>query len=544
MSYDTQDVLPVAAATPGEDLVGQRTGRPSREQGAELRSMARGSVLNLFGVGWAGVFGFVLVIILTKGLGPRQYGVFAVATALFTILFNIGQLGSNTGLLRQIPRLKVLNRPADIRVTLLISLLPTLAVGAIMAVLVWVFAPQLASVLVKEVPAGQAEGYFRVLAPFLLVASAAPSALAGVRGFGSSRLFVLVQNIAIPTLRPVAALAVLALGFGGVAVTVTWSAPIAISFVVGAVALARLSRRAQADGGAPARPVGETSREFWSFAAARGVAGAIAIAVTWMPILFLGSMRSAREAGTFSAVSRYAIMASFAFQAMRVAIGPQISALLAQKRKTDAEAVYQTATWWLMALSWPFFLSLCVFAPTWLSVFGNSFTDGAAALTLICLSGLVDMGTGNVTLVLLMSGRSSFNLFNISAGLTVNLVLSLLLIPPYGVLGAAIAWAATVLTENLLAVAQVRYFMQMRPFGPGYPLVAFAALGCFGAVGLAARLTFGSSASTLFGSAAIGGVVYAALMWRWRHRLHFGILADVVRRRRRGPARARAGATA
>jgi O-antigen/teichoic acid export membrane protein len=277
------------------------------------------------------------------------------------------------------------------------------------------------------------------------------------------------------------------------------------------------------------------AREFWSFTAARGVAGALAIAVTQANLLLVSGLRSAHDAGIFSAVMRYVIMGTFAFQAMRVAIGPQISRLLAEHRDRDAETVFQTATWWLMALSWPLYLVLGVFASTVLALFGHGFRSGATALAILCAAELVDMGTGNVTLVLLMGGRSKWNLINIALGLAATVGLGFLLIPRYGVVGAAIAWAATIVIENGAATLQVALFMKMKPFGAGYFYVALAAVACFFLPGVVTRLVGIPGPAALALTIVAGGIVYLAVLHRFRARLRLDLLAQTLLRRGAAP---------
>jgi O-antigen/teichoic acid export membrane protein len=323
------------------------------------------------------------------------------------------------------------------------------------------------------------------------------------------------------------------------AVVLTWGAPLAIALAAAMFYLLRFVRRAERGpaGEHEPRPTKVVAREFWSFTAARGVAGAVAIAVTQVNLLLVSGLRSAHDAGVFSAVMRYVIMGTFAFQAMRVAIGPQIARLLAEHRDRDAQTVFQTATWWLMALSWPFYLVLGVFASTVLGLFGHGFTSGGTALAILCAAELIDMGTGNITLVLLMGGRSTWNLINVSLGLITTIGLGVLLIPHYGVVGAAIAWAATIVIENGAAAVQVALFMKMQPFGSGYSYVALASLACFLGLGLVARTVGLPGPAALAATVVVGGVVYLGLMHRFRTHLRLDLLAQTLLRRAPGPLR-------
>jgi O-antigen/teichoic acid export membrane protein len=141
-----------------------------------------------------------------------------------------------------------------------------------------------------------------------------------------------------------------------------------------------------------------------------------------------------------------------------------------------------------------------------------------------------------VTLVLLMGGRSKWNLINIALGLVATVGLGFLLIPRYGVVGAAIAWAATILIENGAATLQVALFMKMKPFGAGYFYVALAAVACFLLPGVVTRLVGIPGPAALALTIVAGGAVYLAVLHRFRARLRLDLLAQTLLRRGAAPA--------
>lgn len=504
---------------------------------AQLRTVARGGALNLVGVVANGLLSFGLVFVLARGLGAAGYGSLSACIGLFMILSNVGELGADTGVLHRLPRLIVHRQRRDIRPVLFASLLPVLAVGVVLAVAVTVFAGQIADLLVRG-PGDQATRFLEAMGPFLAVASAMTVLLCALRGSGNLTGYVGVQNIGVPLARPLLALLAIGAGATGFGVALAYAAPLAVGFIVALVLLIGYVRRAEdrATEDAPARSTRVVAGEFWRFAAARGVAGALAITATWVTLLLVSGLRGAHDAGVFGGVMRYVIMGTFAFQASRVVIGPMISRLLAQDKRADTELVFQTATSWLMALSWPYYLLLAVFASAALGVFGASFPAGATALTVLCLAELFDMATGNVTLVLLMGGRSSWNLCNIALGLAVTVGLGVLLIPDHGVLGAAIAWAATIVVENLAAALEVALIMKVKPFGGGFGYAGAAAFACYGLLGLLVALVLGDTLTALVTTAVVGSAGYALLLRRWRRQLRLDVLRAALRGRQVGSA--------
>lgn len=242
-------------------------------------------------------------------------------------------------------------------------------------------------------------------------------------------------------------------------------------------------------------------------------------------------MVSRYAAGIYGAVSKLALVGAFALEGNRLAIAPQLSALLARRKYDRAADLFQSATRWLVLASWPLYIVFAVFPAVVLGIFGPRYTAGAVALTVLSLAMLVNLGTGNVTVVLLMGGKSSWSAINAGAALIVNVALNLVLLPHIGIEGAAIAWGASIVVDNVTAMIEVRWVLGMAPFGPGYALVAAITLGCFGVTGIAARVLLGQTLPALAAALAVGLAAYAGVLYLARAPLQLGGLFEAFRLR-------------
>jgi len=350
----------------------------------------------------------------------------------------------------------------------------------------------------------------------------------------------LVDKVGRSALQPLLALVVIGFGFGTTAVALAFAGPIAIGFVVSCLWLWSLLRRAERRAGTVAahepRPVGDLAGRFWRFTAPRGMAGIFQVVILWINTLLLGGLDSTDAAGVFNAATRYITAGLMAGVAVQQVMGPKLSELLARRSMERSGAVYQTATTWLVTLTWPLYLTFATFSPTLLRVFGSDFQGGEAPLLILSLTMLVATAVGTVDVVLLMGGRSSWNLVDTAAALVIGVVLNVVLIPPLGVTGAALAWAASILTRNLASLAQVWIFMRLHPFGPGFPKAATAAAATYGALGVGLRLLFGTSLPVFVAYQAAAGLLYLALLARHRHALGLPVLWSELRRRNRRQA--------
>ncbi|TMJ93620.1 MAG: polysaccharide biosynthesis protein, partial [Actinobacteria bacterium] len=411
-----------------------------------------------------------------------------------------------------------------------VALLPVLVVATVAAALLFLFSPDVAGVLIRKGERDLAVDLLHVFGLFLPVAAVTTLVIAGTRGFGTMVPVTVLDRIGQPALRTILLVIAVALGAGGIVVALSWTLPLVLELGAGLAWLLLLARsveeRSRRSEPAPVRAV---FTEFWSFTAFRGLAAFLHVMVDWFDVLLVGALASGFAAGVYGAVSRLIFAGAFIQRALILALGPQISTLLARGEKDRARVVYQTATAWLILVSFPVFLTVAIFAPTVLRIFGSGFEAGRTALVIISLATLVNMATGPVTTILVMAGRSSWNLGNAAVSVTLNVALNVVLVPRYGITGAAIAWAVSIVVQNLLPVVQIWRFLDLHPFGFASIASAAAAAGCFGLVGLAVRSAWGTSLAALIVSFVSSTLLYFGFAWSFRGALSLPLLASTLR---------------
>jgi O-antigen/teichoic acid export membrane protein len=498
-----------------------------------LAVMARNGVLGFAGAGVAAVLGLALVVVVGRGLGPTGAGVFFQAVAAFTIATGLITLGADTALVKFLPSQLALGRSRDARPLVRIAAVPVVSVSLLIALIVYSQAGSIAGML-GESHRDDVAGYVRIFAPLLVIGAISALALQGIRGFHSLLPYVALQNVLIPGLRVVLIAAGVGLGLGSTAVAIGWALPLLLACILAVEVVRRRLRDLDRSGG-PAdvvTPRRVLARQFWSFSGPRGVATTLDLALTWSDVLVVGALLSAREAGIYAAVSRFATTGTLALQAMRLAIAPRLSALLSTGRLREAGDVYRASTVWVITTSWPLYLALATFGPVLLRVLGPEFASGGAALAIISLGMLVNVGTGSVQTVLLMAGRSSWLMANKAAALSVNLALNFLLVPIYGIAGAAFSWTVAIAVDNLAALVEVRLSLGLSPLGIGAGVSSAASLVTFGLFGLLVRSATGPTARGLLAYLGISSAVYLMLLWRQRRWLDLPTLRQTVPARR------------
>lgn len=501
--------------------------RVGAEAPRAVAAVARGGWWGMAGSVANAVFSFLLVGLFTRAVGADGSGVVFTGVALFTILSNTCKLGADAGLIRFVPRDLALDDGRSVPDLLRMAVLPAALVSTAAAAPL-LLSSTVARLLLPQLPPADAVSLVRLFGVFLPVTTVGMVLLGATRAYGTVVPFVAVEQIGKPALRLLIALPVAFLLPSLTALASAWLLPA----LAGAVAAWFTLRRCRAARGPTAPADGGTVswRTFWGFAAPRAVSSVFDISAVWVGVILLSAMATAGEAGVYTAIGRVVTAGTLLQLAVRLAVAPEVSRLLALGEEPEAHCLHRVSTCWIVLFSWPLFALLAAFPGTFLSAFGPEFVRGAPALVVLCAASMVNVAVGNAQTVLLMAGRSSWHLAVTAVAFTVQLTVGVLAVPAWGVLGAAASWGAAIVVENLAAALLIRWRLGFPTVDRGYVAALGVALTVCVVLG-AARTREGDTPSGLAVGMALGMCVFAISLWRYRTSLRVNELAGVLRRR-------------
>jgi O-antigen/teichoic acid export membrane protein len=274
--------------------------------------------------------------------------------------------------------------------------------------------------------------------------------------------------------------------------------------VLSAYAIRRLYRASKPPGVTTRRVERrELRRDFWRFTGPRALASVAQLALQRVDVLLVAALGGLAPAAVYAVAGRFVVLIQFANQGISQSVQPRLAEALTIGDREHANHLYQTATGWLVLVTWPINLLVILLAPVYLGLFGAEYRDGAAVVVVLACAMLVATGCGMVDMVLAMAGRTSWNLVNVLIALGVTIGLDVLLIPRLGALGAAIGLACAMVANNVLPLIQVGRAVGLHPFGRGTRAAALLSLACFGGLPLVAGPVAGLALAV---PAFLGGV--------------------------------------
>jgi len=482
--------------------------------------MARGGGLNLLGALCSQGALFLVMLLLARELGTAEVGRYAQCYALLALLGLLSLSGFRAGLTRFVAVHLADDDPASIRGTVRLGLAISGLGAVVIAVGLAVGAPALASLLNDP----GLTGGLRLVALALPAAVICEAALAATRGWRTQRPFTLVGQLYEPGARLLLTGAALLFGLG---VTGALWAVVVAAWTAALLALGALVRLMRSV--APSPPA-YRPRQLFSFSTVSWASSLASTGLIWIDTLLLGAFAN-DDIGVYTVATRLVTVAIFVLAPINAAFGPYIAYLYHQDALPEVRRVYKAATGWVVRLSLPAFVALLVFPSALLPLFGPGFAEGATVTVVLAVGQLVNAATGPCGTLLNMSGRVSLNMFDNIGALVLNIGLNLWLIPAHGIVGAAIAWSASLIAVNLARVAQVWWLVRAVPLTPG--LVKGLAAGALSlAAAIAVRSLVADGPAQLVAGLAAIAVVYVGTVLALRLSTEDTMVLRALARRR------------
>lgn len=170
-------------------------------------------------------------------------------------------------------------------------------------------------------------------------------------------------------------------------------------------------------------------------------------------ILMLGQMSGAESAGIYSAASRITTGLAMVLAAANMVTAPKISALYHAGDQSRVQRLVGIQALVVTLVGIAVLLGLLVLGEWILGVFGDEFVAGYAAMTILLIGQMVNAVCGPVGYLATMSNHARTAAKLMWVALVVNVILNALLIPLWGIEGAAVATGASMVVWNLGLVA-------------------------------------------------------------------------------------------
>ena len=449
---------------------------------------------------------FVIAFLLARALGADGYGLYSLAISAAALFTGVSLLGLDDAMVRYVAILSSRKDERGVWGTIQIGLAVSTVSGILMGVALYFLAGPIANGLFDEPRLAPLLEVMAVIVPFLCVSNVL---LGCARGFGRMDFAAFAENVVQSVVR-MALLAVLFfIGLEPLTAVVVFG----IADVAATITLILLLNRHL-----PLRRVQirEARREFrpvFSFAFPLWLSGLLNQFRRNIEAVMLGALSTVSNVGVLSIVDRVNLVGHTVYRSIIVSVKPVLARLHDREDRPGLAHLYTTTTRWTLSLNLPFFLVIVLYPDALLGIFGKSFTTGADALVVIAFAELVVAGTGICGSVIDMTGHTRAKLVNSVLWISLLLASNALLIPRWGVLGAAVASLIASAAVNLARLIEVRVLEGLLPYRRNFWKPVAAAVAAYaGGLAMLTYLPFDDSIVAVIIQALVVLAIYGGLL--------------------------------
>lgn len=433
-----------------------------------LRKIAKGA-----GIGFTGTFiglalGYFSRMFIARFLGPDEYGLICLGFAGMLIAVTISSIGLPEGIKRYISFYKGKGDDGRIKGTIIAALKMSFPLSLVLALLLFFYADWISIHVFHDAELTPILSIFAIGAPFLVLAQNFWSAAIG---FHDLRCRVYVNDLFQNIFKLVAIVSLLFLGFGVIGAAWGWVLAVILMpflafyyFEKKIYPILKLKVKAVS-----------MERELLYFSYPlifAGLAGALA---AWTDTIMLGYFCTSFDVGIYNAALPTAKLLGVGSGAFATIFMPVVSELYARDKVAELKNVFYIVTKWIFAITLPVFLLMSLFSEEIINImFGSEYIVGAAALSILAFSYFIASLFGLAAPLLQSYGKTKIIMGCGFISASVNVFLNFLLIPPYGVNGAAVATGISTVLVSVIFLVFVYRIGKMQPFRINYlkPIIA------------------------------------------------------------------------
>ncbi len=411
-----------------------------------IRELVRGSFVAFFFKFLGGLLIFGLNAYIARALGAEKAGIYFLSFTITTIIVNIGRFGMDNTIVRYIAAYASSDDWSHVKGIYREGIGITIVGTFVLTVLAFLLYPTLAvSVFQKPELLRPLNMMLVLIVPTVLTVMVGEA----FRGLKKIARTTFLQNIITPVL---IICSFLLFGVRGeidliikyFTLGVLLSAGVAL--VLWLVSNPRLKNVKAA----------YLSSELIKMSRPLFLVNVLNLLILWSSTLILGIFRGNDQVGIYNLATRTAGLMSFMIVSLNAIAAPQFAELYHRGEFKLLKYTTRKITKMIIIVSLPVLAAFLIFPRSIMGIFGEQFVSGASILFILTLGHFVNVSTGSVGYLLMMSTHEKL-VRNITILVAVfNVGLNFLLIPPFGMTGAAVTAASSMLLLNGTLLVMVK----------------------------------------------------------------------------------------
>lgn len=407
------------------------------------------------------MLGIIHQILLARYLGPDYYGLFNLGLGIIMLLSTFAVFGLFGSLSRFVPYHLKRNEKEIIKASINFSLIFVMVLSCVIAALLFMFSDKISINIFNEIRLQPVLKIFSVILPIIAVGRVLEAI---IRGYKAVKYNTFIYQIGSTLIKIPIFIIFIVIGhqfFGAL-----------FSYLVGCifcvvVPLILIRKKLFPDYLKIDKV--SVSKKLLSFSWPLALTGMVFILMSKTDTILLGYFLGTQPVGIYTTVLVIAGLLNVVGSSFRYIFLPVITEFFAKKDMNGLETIFKSTSKWVFMIVFPILLYIILFPTEILELlYGSAYTEGYLALTILSIGISMNVLTGLTGDVLVGSGHTKMNLSCETIALLFNIPLNIILIPLFGILGAAIATSISYFARNIFSLALVYKTTKMLPFKSKY----------------------------------------------------------------------------
>jgi len=429
---------------------------PAPEPKIYARRLVKGSAIVFAALVASSFIAFLLRMFLARSLSVTDYGLFYAIFALISFFVLFRDLGLGSALVKHIPEFEVRKQFGGIKSSMVFTLLFQAVFALPISVVLFAFSDQIALAVFKTV---EASLVIKILSVWFFTAIFLPLFQATFLGFQNMRAYVSMNffNILFVLLSAILFVGIFGLGIGGVA-----SAYLLASLVVAVLGFALFWRGYPRVIGEKVQITKPLMKKLFVFALPVFIGGIGGLIIGYMDTIMITVFWTTTEVGFYQVAQPTAHILWMFVGALTAVFFPMVSELWARRERVLLGGALHFLIKFSFILIIPAALMFIAFPDIVIRLlFGEEYIAGATALQILSGTAIVYTLFAILTSAMAGIGKPVVNTKVVGAMACLNFFGNLLLIPPYGIEGAAVATLCSFLLGVLILFYYAKKFVEL-----------------------------------------------------------------------------------
>ena len=415
-----------------------------------LKQITKGAGIMFFSVFVLYIIEFLNKLVVSRYLGPADYGLIALGYAILNIGILFSLLGLNEGVSRYVPHFLEKKEPTKIKGTILAAIKVSLLISTIICSILIIFSKEIAVGIFHSEKFIPILIVFSLTIPFFVLIILFNSFVLSFKkpeynlfGYTLGKHFI---NLILIIIFVYLGSSILQISLIYLFTTI-FSVILFLFFIQKKIFPFLISKL----------PAKYDYKSLLKFSWPLFLSGFFSIVLGWTDTIFLGFLKTNYEVGIYNialplAAAQYIFLAMFS----RI-FYPIMVQLHTRKDYEGISKLYSTLLRWIFAFSFPFFLILVLFPKRILSIlYGSEYVVGSTVLVILSVAYFIEIMMGPTAEALMTFNKTRFiMLLNIATSI-MNVALNLLLIPFYGMIGAAFSTGISLIFRKIMMIIRLR----------------------------------------------------------------------------------------